>query len=66
MIGQSANVMMRLDHSRFSESALNDIGIDCPLHEEIHRTDLARSLLKDADKLLADDLALLFWLRYGP
>ena len=62
-VGQAADVVMTLDDGGLAEAALNDIGIDRPLHEEIDLADLLRFGFKDTDEFLADDLALL--LRLG-
>ena len=55
---------MRFDDSGLTKPALNDIWVDCSLHEEIHCANLTRRFLKDADKLLSDDLAFRFGICY--
>ena len=62
-VRQAANIVVALDDGGLAEAALNDIGIDRPLHEEIDLADLLRFGFKDTDEFLADDLALL--LRLG-
>ena len=49
---------MRLDDSGFAEAGLDDVRIDRTLHQKVHSTDFLCFLFKDADELLADDLAL--------
>ena len=51
------------DHAFAAQTGLHHIGVDGALCQEVHGADLLGFLLKDADKLLADDLALV--LRLG-
>lgn len=62
-VRQAANIVVALDDGGFTETALDDVGINRPLHEEIDLADLLRFGFKDTDEFLADDLALL--LRLG-
>ena len=62
-VGQSADIVVALDDGGLAEAALNDVGINRPLHKEIDLADLLRFGFKDTDEFLADDLALL--LRLG-
>lgn len=62
-VGQATDIVVTLDDGGLAEAALNDIGINRPLHEEIDLADLLRFGFKDTDEFLADDLALL--LRLG-
>ena len=51
--------MVALDDGGFAaQTALNDVRVDGALRKEIHLADLLGLFLEDADKLLADDLAL--------
>ena len=58
-VGQAADIVVALDDGGLAETALNDIGIDRPLHEEIDLADLLRFGFKDTDEFFADNLALL-------
>ena len=58
-VGQTADVVVALDDGGLTaQTALDDIGVDGALCEEIDLADLLCLFLKDADELLADDLAL--------
>ena len=58
-IGQAADIVVALDDGGFAaQAALHNVRIDGALCQEIHLADLLCLLLKDADELLADDLAL--------
>ena len=69
VVGQSADVVVRLDVRRAGAAAgLDDVRVERALHEELDRVvavarvradDVARRLLEDPDELAADDLALL-------
>ena len=63
MVGQTADIMMRLNDRRLPETALNHVRIDRSLYEEVYRADFMRRFFKHADKFRADDLALLLGLR---
>ena len=59
--GQSAHVVMRLDHRRdavLAAARLDHIGIERPLDEEANVSELPRFLFEYANELLAYDLAL--------
>ena len=59
VVGQTADVVVALDGGRFAaEAGLDHVGVDRALRQKVHSTDLFRLILKDADELLADDLAL--------
>src|SRR5699024_5940076 len=61
VVGQAADVVVALDgRGLAAKAALDDVGVDRALGQEVHRTDLFGFVLKDADELLADDLALAF------
>ena len=49
---------MALDDGGLALAGLDHVRVDRALHEEVHRADLMRDLLEDADELLADDLPL--------
>ena len=51
--------MVRFDHA-FLGVALDDVGVDGALKEEVHFAEFGRFFLEDADEFLADDLAFLF------
>ena len=55
-----ADVVVALDGGGVALAALDDVGVDGPLHENIGVSDLVAHVFKDADELLPDDLALLF------
>ena len=58
-VGQAADVVVALDNGGLTaQTALDDIGVNGTLCEEIDLTDPLCLFLKDADELLADDLAL--------
>ena len=63
VVGQAADVVVGFDHLGGLGAALDDVGIDGALREEIDPLELAGLLLEDADKLRADDLAFLFRVR---
>src|SRR5260370_20858105 len=68
LFGQATHVVVRLDarcsSRRIMTGTLDHIGIECSLCQENNRAPLlfqpGSLLLKDANKLLADDLSLLF------
>ena len=58
-VRQAADVVVALDDGGLTaQTALDDIGVNSTLCEEIDLADLLCLFLKDADELLADDLAL--------
>ena len=58
-VRQAADVVVALDDGGLTaRTALDDIGVNGTLCKEIDLADLLRLFLKDADELLADDLAL--------
>ena len=60
-LGQAADIVVRLDrHRRAAErrDALDHVGIERALREEIGAADLLRLLLEDVDEQPADGLAL--------
>ena len=60
--GQAADVVVGLDllgGLRLRGRALDDVGIERALGQEVDGADLERLLLEDPDELVADDLALL-------
>lgn len=58
--GQTAHVVMGLDQLVFAVgAALDDVGEDGALRQELHLAELLRFFLEDADELFADDLTLL-------
>ena len=59
MIRQAADVVVRLDDGGFAQAALDDVGINSALDEEIDLADLFRFSFKDADKFFANDFTLL-------
>ena len=59
ILRQTAHVVVRLNHLGRLRTALHDVGIDRTLTQEVDTVQLAGLLLKDADKLATDDLALL-------
>ena len=59
MIRQAADVVVRLDDGGHAQAALDDVGINGALDEEIDLPDLFRFRFKDANKFFADDFALL-------
>ncbi len=64
VVGQTADVVVALDDGASPPSAgLDDVGVDGALGQKVDAADLLGLFLKDADELLADDLALL--LRLG-
>ena len=63
MLRQSAHVVMGLDGGGFAEAGLNDIRVNGSLNKIVNFADLLGFFLEDADKLFADDVALL--LRVG-
>lgn len=58
-VRQAADIVVALDDGGLAETALNDVGINRPLHEEIDLADLLRFGFKNTDEFLTDDLALL-------
>ena len=59
---QAADVVVGLDllgGLRLGGGALDDVGVERALGQEVDGADLGRLLLEDADELVADDLALL-------
>ena len=54
--------MVGLNHSALAEAGFDHVGVDCTLAEEIDRADFLCLALKDANKLLADNLPLLLGL----
>ena len=54
--------MVALDDRSVALTGLNDVGVDRSLNKIIDLADLLALLFKDADELLADDLALVLWL----
>ena len=59
IVGQTADVVVALDCGRFAAQAgLDHVGVNRALCQKIHSTDLFSLILKDANELLADDLAL--------
>src|SRR5699024_3849968 len=59
VIGETAYVVVGLDHSGFAQTGFDHIRIDGSLYQEIHSADLLCFFLENADELFADDLALL-------
>ncbi len=58
-VGQAADVVVALDDGGLAaQTALDHVGVDGALCEEIDLADLLGLFLEDADELLADDLAL--------
>ena len=57
---QSSYIMMRFHHLGRLGSALDDIGINGTLAQEVDSLQLPGLLLEDADKFAADNLPLLF------
>ena len=60
ILGQTAYVVMRLHHLGCFCTTLYNVGIDGTLSKEVDAVQLTGFFLKDADKLSADNLALLF------
>ena len=59
IIRQAADVVVALDgRALAAEAALDHVGIDGALGQEVHGADLLGFILEHADELLADDLAL--------
>ena len=60
VLGQPADVVVALDHRRraVAAAALDDVGVQRALHEELGVGQTAGVLLEDAHEQLADDLAL--------
>src|SRR5262245_48182870 len=58
---------MALDRRRLADDrhALNDIGIERALREEIELTKLVRAFFEDVDERRADDLALALWIGHA-
>ena len=54
--------MVALDDGGVAGAGLDHVGIDGALSQEVHGANILGLLLKDADELLADDLALLLGL----
>ena len=61
MLGKSAHIVMALDDvgRSFDRDALDDVGIEGPLHEETDIGDRGGFFGKDVDELASDDLAFL-------
>src|SRR5690606_1115374 len=67
-LGQTADIVVRLDRHRRATGegyALDYIGIERALRQEIHLADFFRFLVEDIDEKLADDLALLFGIGFS-
>ena len=62
-VRQAANVVVALDDGSIARAGLDDVGVDRALGEIVDAPDLFCLVLKDADELLADDLALALRLR---
>ena len=60
VVGQAADVVMALDHGGLAvgAAALDQVGVERALHEELGLGETAGVLLEDADEQLADHLAL--------
>ena len=59
MVGKSADVVVALDNDALAANAgFHHVGVDGALREEIDAAELFGLRFKDADELLADDLAL--------
>ena len=64
IVGQAADVVVALDGGGLAaKAAFDHVGVDGALGQEVDRADLFGFLLKDADELFANDLALA--LRFG-
>ena len=59
VVGQAADVVVRLDLGRVLGARLDDVGVERALHEERASSMPPRRLLEHADEQLADGLALL-------
>ena len=59
MIRQAADIVVGFDDSSVAGARFDHVGINGALCQEVDLADLLGLLLKDADELLADDLALL-------
>ena len=68
VLGQSADVVMRLDlrGDALGAARLDHVRVERALDEEAGLADRVRLLLEDADELLADDAALLLGLGRRP
>jgi hypothetical protein len=55
--------VVALDDGRLAQTGLDDVGIDGTLDQIVDFADFFGLVLKDADELLADDLALALRLR---
>ena len=59
VVGEPADVVVRLDRGVVAAARLDDVGVERALHEEPRRRrQVARDLLEHPDERLADDLAL--------
>src|SRR3972149_4161182 len=61
--GRAAPVVVRLDPRRRARAALDDVGVERPLHQDIDLPQPRRLLFKDPDELLADDASFHFGIR---
>ena len=59
VLGQAADVVVRLDRLHGLGAAFDDVRIDGSLSQQFDALELARLFLKHADEFRADDLALL-------
>ena len=58
VVGEAADVVVRLDVRVVAAARLDDVGIQRALHEEARVAEIARGFFEHADEQLADDLAL--------
>ena len=58
IVRQAAHVVVALDDSGIAGAGFNHVGIDGALGQEVHGANLFGFFFKDADELLANDLAL--------
>ena len=63
VIRQAANIVVALYHRTFAKAAFNNVGVNRPLHQKIHRADFFGLFLKNANKFFADGFS--FRLRVG-
>ena len=64
-VGQTAHVVVALNHRRMPLARFNHVGVYRALCEEIHLTDFIGFFLKHTDKFFADDFALFFGFRHA-
>lgn len=62
-VRKTAYVMMRLDHSRFTETTLDYVRINRSLYEEIHSTDFLCFFFEYSDKFFSNNLTFFFRIR---